>query len=169
MKPDKLESFFLPIVVAGASILAVLMSIPVIVAFATNHPKSGNIQPDPYMPIQTNPGLQDVQSKASDVEVQTDIRSLSTQLEAFYAGSAAETYPSQADFYSASWRAQNFPGYDTAAAKAPSGALVGDKGGYTYEPSPSGCTGTTGDVCTSFVLRGQLSDGTDYTKYSLNY
>ena len=166
MKPDALESKVLPLFVLVVSVIAVLMSIPVIIAF-TNQPKSqSGLQLYPQTtPLQND--FSNVQDKAKDAETKTDLKALMSQLEAYYAGNGS--YPSQTNVYSDSWRTENFKGYDPQAAIAPNGDTLGSAKGYDYEPNPSGCQGTTADPCTSYILSGTLQDGSPELEYSLNY
>lgn len=62
--------------------------------------------------------LEDLNVKARDTERQTDINTLMSHLEAFYAG--AGYYPSLADLNDSAWRASNMRGLDHEALLDPS-------------------------------------------------
>ena len=111
-----------------------------------------------------------IQSDAKDTERKTDINALQGQLEAYNAETGY--YPSLAQVNSASFRAQNFKGLDNEALKDPDGtaqtlAAKPAKGVYSYTATPAGCDGVK-VYCTGFTLSATLSDGSLYSKQSLN-
>lgn len=133
-----------------------------------------------------------VQAKARDSERTTDVRALSSQLEAYYSGTGNGAYPSQNTFLgngtvtisqanAETWAAANLKGMDINALRAPSlatGIAAGttsaasyNKDVYYYSPLQSGgtlCVLVT-DVCTKYVIYyGQEATSTEITKNSLN-
>jgi len=111
-----------------------------------------------------------VQSRAGDVERKTDINSLNTHIESYYAQHA--TYPALDDMNDASWRTENLPGLDPEALRDPGGGVllapVPGETRYAYQPS-----NTAGDPClpgasdcSTYTLTATLSDGTTYEKSS---
>jgi hypothetical protein len=64
-------------------------------------------------------------------------------------------------------------GLDTEALKDPDGSVAQlssspETTKYLYQASPAGCGGVDANACTSYTLAALLSDGTEYTKESLN-
>ena len=115
-----------------------------------------------------------VQAKARDTERQTDVKSLSTQLEAYYAGDVGKgTYPQLADFDTVAEAKALLPGLDPSALSAPGQSTVTitatatpTKDGYGYVASPASCT----TACTSFIFyyKPESGAGTIVSKTSLN-
>ncbi len=98
------------------------------------------------------------QSSTTDLERKTDINELYTQLEIHY--NEYGGYPTLKEI------TENYdialPGLDTEALYDPSGAFI-NEGTYSYVPS--GCTAID---CSSYVLDATLSDGSVFSKNSLN-
>lgn len=98
------------------------------------------------------------QSSATDVERQTDINELYTQLETHY--NEYGGYPTLKEMTESYDIA--LPGLDIESMYDPDGAFL-NEGDYRYEP-----TGCTAIDCESYVLTATLKDGSDFTKQSLN-
>ncbi|MDX1765969.1 MAG: hypothetical protein R3313_03385 [Candidatus Saccharimonadales bacterium] len=94
---------------------------------------------------------------AKDAEIRTDINSLTVQLEIFYADNGY--YPQSADGINVT----NMPGLDPDALVTPDGVMLGSEGGYQYTSADCGVS-----QCSTFTLTAILSDGTEYSKQSLN-
>ena len=117
--------------------------------------------------------LDNVQAKARDIERQTDVKAIHSQVEAYYAQYGK--YPALADLNSASWRNSNMRGLDEEALKDPQGsksilALSPDKKVYSYDvaaPDNSACDNSTKD-CTQYVLTATYENGGTFTKSNLN-
>lgn len=112
-------------------------------------------------------------SKVQDTERQSDIKSIHAQLEAYYAQNGL--YPSYKELNSQTWRSTNMKGLASSSLKDPGGAstLMASKPAkniYSYEAVSS--TGASCDnsatTCTAYTLTATLSDGSEYTKLSLN-
>lgn len=141
-------------------------------------PHNGDVTIDPpkdAVPLETllyklgftpAPAMGGRQSNVRGAEQRADIQALHTQLEAYYAENGK--YPSLTELNSASWRATNMEGLDSEALSAPgqSGAsslvLVANDSSYGY--SPRDCNGG----CQAYTLAAKLTDGTLYSKESLN-
>ena len=114
-----------------------------------------------------------IQQKARDTERQTDIKSLHTTLEAFWAQKAY--YPTLAELNDrATFVPANLKGLDAEAFKDPKGtasALLAAPAanGYSYVPTPTGCATT---LCTAYTLtatlEGTINGSTTFSKTSLN-
>jgi prepilin-type N-terminal cleavage/methylation domain-containing protein len=124
-----------------------------------------------------------IQSKARDSKRQTDIQTIQTQIEAFYANK--NYYPSLAEINSATWRSTNMKSLDAGALTDPSAAagtvLSGNaasataKNVYGYEAkndAGQACAGTPttpDETCTKYTLTAyQESSKTVLTKTQLN-
>lgn len=112
-------------------------------------------------------------SSAKDTERQTDIKALHGQLEAYYAQNGR--YPTLANVNSSSWRQQNMLGLDNEALKDPDGSsynLVAAPQPNNYAYVVKAANGTACDNvskdCTAYTLTAVLSDGSSFTKQSLN-
>ena len=111
---------------------------------------------------------------ANDTRRQADIRSIQTQAEVFFAQNGY--YPSLAQFNSAVWRKTNMSSLDIAALKDPEGsasvlALASAAHSYAYQAKAANgasCDGLGSTTCASYTLTATLSDGTVYTKTSLD-
>lgn len=113
----------------------------------------------------TLPSTHDIDQKTDDTVDQTNIRALQVQLEVYFSNTGY--YPTQANFYSADWRSQNMKDMDQTAATASNGKALGQTGGYTYVPAPADCDNVA-TQCTTYSLSAKLSDGSSFTKESLN-
>lgn len=105
----------------------------------------------------------DIQSKSDDATLKTNINSISSQLEGYFASEA--TYPTFAQLNDSKWREDNEIRLSDTALTGPNGEKLG--AGYTYTPGPAGCDGDS-ISCEAYTLSVKLSDGTTYTKTSLN-
>ncbi|HET6924227.1 MAG TPA: hypothetical protein VFH39_00150, partial [Candidatus Saccharimonadales bacterium] len=109
----------------------------------------------------------------NDAERQTDIRALETQLEAFYAQNGY--YPDLNDLNNPQWVSTNLTGIDKEVLKDPQGSgytLAAKPAAHVYAYQP---TSTAGGVCSEakqdcqkYTLTATLSNGSSYTKASLN-
>lgn len=112
-------------------------------------------------------------ARARDAQRQSDIQSLQTQLEAFFAQNAY--YPSLADMNSASWRSGNMPSLDSAAMQDPQGSsqtLVRSPAPklYSYEVTDVGGQSCEADdtTCAQYTLTATLESGGTYQKVNLD-
>ncbi len=109
-----------------------------------------------------------VSGRAQDSERKADIMAIHTQLEAYYADNGV--YPSLKDLNSVSWRTTNMRSLNDDAIISPDGpqaTLASANSPSQYSYTPSQCGGT-GKDCQLYSLSAILSDGTVYTKQSLN-
>ncbi len=128
-----------------------------------------------------------IQGRARNSERQTDINSISTQLEGYFAKNSG--YPSLADLNSGTWRTNNevkigdgdkafadpsSPTTVTLSGTVPS--AVGNS--YSYVPTPANCNspttaaappvaGTT-PYCSGYTLTAFMENAAVYTKNSAN-
>lgn len=98
-----------------------------------------------------------IQQKARNSKRQTDIKSLQTQIEAFFSQNGY--YPNKTDMNSATWRTTNMKSLDPASLIDPSSncsssCLVGAPAAKSYSYAPTTSAGATCDG-------GVLGDGTD--------
>lgn len=103
-----------------------------------------------------------IQARADDSELQTDINSISSQLEGYFAMEGM--YPTLTQLADSGWRAS----HEIRAGDSftgPNGEKLG--AGYTYTAGPVGCDGAT-KLCETYTLSVKLSDRTTYTKKSLD-
>ena len=125
-----------------------------------------------------------IQAKARNAKRETDMQSLQTQVEAFYATN--NYYPSNADINSATWRATNMKSLDVTAMQDPlwssantscttSGSATLEysttpaTGCYGYEPSDSGASCEAADTtCNEYTLTANLEGGGTITKQNLD-
>ena len=123
-----------------------------------------------------------VEAKARDTKRQTDIGSLYSMLEAYYAQNGG--YPAFVDFNSAGWRTTNMKGLDPAATCDPSNSTTSNcalvtspqAGAYAYQAWQSdgttACTATTGQTCPKYTLtatlEGTINGSGTYVKNSLD-
>ena len=106
-------------------------------------------------------------TNANDAKRQSDIQSLQTQVEAYWADNTG-SYPTLAQLTSATWRKAKMPELDAAALKDPEGTssqLAAAPAAHVYAYVPGGCTAKG---CTSYSLIATLSDGSKYTKTNLD-
>lgn len=101
---------------------------------------------------------------ADDYEARIDLDSIAKHLEVYYADNGF--YPSEDQLKSDTWRKSNLKGLDEDAVRSPSGEVFGDA--YQYTAQPRNCAGIATTPCKSFVLSYKLSDGSTYSKKSLN-
>lgn len=93
-----------------------------------------------------------IQERARDTERRTDINSIHTQLELYYADNTS--YPSAITV-------ATLPDLNPEALTAPTGT-------YNFTATPAGCT-TAAGTCTSYTLNAVLeADGTTFSRDSLN-
>jgi type II secretory pathway pseudopilin PulG len=113
-----------------------------------------------------------VQSKARDTERSTDLKTLQSQLEAYFAMN--NSYPTLADLNDASWVSQNMKGMDIETLRDPQGnnaKLVSTptKNAYSYEVTDQNgkdCTVDTG--CTQYKITAEQETGDPLVYNSLN-
>lgn len=115
-------------------------------------------------------------NNATDTKRTTDLKSLMSQLEAYYATNGY--YPSLTDLNTASWRTANLKGMDAKSFCDPSTSAIScqladspKKGAYSYEAYDSDyqpCT-AAGQQCKSYILTAMLSNGQPSSEYSENY
>ncbi len=110
---------------------------------------------------------------ANDVERMSDIKTLHSQAEAYYATTGR--YPSLANLNDAKWLKANMSGLDVSALKDPensSTAIVATPTAKSYAYQPKAKDGSTCDNvkkdCDSYVLTATLADGKTYAKENLN-
>jgi hypothetical protein len=111
------------------------------------------------------------QTQSKDTERKTDINALRGQLEAYWADKGF--YPTLASLNDPTWRSANLLGLDEAALKDPDGsssklAAAPAKNVYSYVTVPATCDNGTHGNCNSYTLTATLSDGSAYSKQSLN-
>ena len=109
--------------------------------------------------------------QAADTERKADINALVTQLEVYWTENGY--YPTLASMNDPTWRAANLKGLEDAVLKDPSGsnttlAPVPAKGVYSYATIPATCDNGTHGNCNTYTLSATLSNGSLYTKQSLN-
>lgn len=123
-----------------------------------------------------------IQKKGRDSQRQTDINSVASHVEAFYAQFGY--YPTHADITTASFLSANMKGLDPEALKDPKGAALtiiagatpdGDQYSYlasgatacvnTTASDPSGAV-TTNNGCDTFTVKALLEGGSTYEKKS---
>lgn len=128
-----------------------------------------------------------IQQRARNSERQTDINSISTQLEGYFAKNSG--YPSLADLNDGTWRTNNEvkmgdsdkaladpSNATTAALVGTVPAAVGDE--YSYVPTPANCNSPTTNAnppvagttpyCTGYTLTAFMENAAVYTKSSAN-
>ena len=126
-----------------------------------------------------------IQQRARNSERQTDINSVSSQLEGYFAKSSG--YPALADLNAGAWRTGNEIkiGDNDKAFADPSAPTLNTlvaavtTGRYSYVPTPAGCGSPTdnagasvtpaGGICTGYTLTA-VQEGTagNYVKNSAN-
>lgn len=119
--------------------------------------------------------FQGVQAKARNTERQTDVKAISSQLEAYYADKGG--YPQWSQIDDSTKLTTLLKGLDAGAAKAPQGTAFDlqnsastDKKKYGYVPLDGAAACAADDVCTSYTLTYQTEgDGAaQVTVKSLN-
>jgi len=101
-----------------------------------------------------------VQNSAYDAEAKADINVVSLQLELYY--NETSTYPTEAAFDSQG--PALFPDINLEALSDPQGFNF-NATGSSYDYAPTQCSETS---CQKYTVTAQLTDGTTYTKESLN-
>lgn len=130
------------------------------------------VQPYFYTSYNSRGSASTASKAAQDTERKTDINTLHAQIEAYYAENGK--YPAYLELNSTTWRASNMAGLDREALSDPASSgytLVSSpyKNYYSYEAKGAdgkSCSSTI--TCDSYTLTAYLSDGTTYTKKSLN-
>ena len=114
-----------------------------------------------------------IQAKARNSERQTDVNSLQTQLEAYFAQNGH--YPSLTDLNSGSWLSTNMKSLDAGALKDPQGsgstlAATPAAKVYAYAVSNSSSTSCEADdtTCAQYTLTATLEGGGTYAKSNLD-
>ncbi len=113
----------------------------------------------------------DVQQASKDTERKTDINAIASHLEAYNAQNGY--YPTLAQVNDPAWRSQNMKGLDVEALKDPDETEAklsdsADTTGYYYQTDPAGCGAVDAPACATYLLSALLSDGSEYSKESLN-
>jgi len=114
-----------------------------------------------------------IQAKARNSNRQSDVNSVQTHLEAYFAQNGH--YPSLTDMNDASWVSSNLKGLDPAALQDPQGSsqtLVSSPAAksYSYEVANSGGTSCESDdtTCATYTLTATLEGGSTYVKSNLD-
>ena len=110
----------------------------------------------------------------ADTKRKSDLRSLQTYTEAFFAENSY--YPSLAEINSVTWVKTNMPSVPTTAFRDPEGSaslLVSTPVAHNYSYQPravngASCDGSASKTCASYTLTATLSDGSVYTRASLD-
>jgi hypothetical protein len=112
-------------------------------------------------------------NNANDAKRQTDIASLQTQLEAYFAQNG--NYPSLSEINSSTWRQANMRSLDVTALQDPSGTsktLVATPAAKVYAYQVTNSSGASCEVastnCAKYKLTATLSNGSAYTKTNLD-
>jgi hypothetical protein len=92
-----------------------------------------------------------VDSKSGDAAVKSDILSIYSNLEVYFAQNAF--YPLEQELNSQNWRSDNMP------------SISEEVFSNSYDYSPSGCNA---EGCQSFTLSAKLSDGSTFAKFGSN-
>lgn len=117
-----------------------------------------------------------IQAKARNAKRQTDINSVQTQVEAYFASTGH--YPSFADLSSSSWDTTNMKSLDQSALHDPSASTAGitlsqTAGDKVYQYAPLNSSGTSCETddttCATYTLTATLEGGAGtYTKSNLD-
>jgi prepilin-type N-terminal cleavage/methylation domain-containing protein len=116
-----------------------------------------------------------IQAKARNSKRQTDVQSVQTQVEAYFAQNGH--YPSFADLSSSSWLTTNMKSMDQGALHDPSASgtgltvsLTAGSKVYQYAPLNSGGTSCESDdtTCATYTLTATLEGGGTYQKTNLD-
>lgn len=121
-----------------------------------------------------------IQQKGRNTKRQTDINTLHSHLEAYYAQNSK--YPTFGDMNSQSFRTANLKGLDPATFRDPKTAQTDDgnfelvaapaSGDYAYQPTKddnSSCDNSSGNECTKYILTAtnESNPASTYVKKSL--
>lgn len=116
-----------------------------------------------------------IQAKARNSERQTDIQSIQTQLEAYFAQGNNGHYPSRGDVNDSSWRTTNMKSLDPGALKDPQGSsetLAASPAAKSYAYTVTNDSGTSCEsddtTCSKYTLTATLEGGGTYTKSNLD-
>ena len=114
-----------------------------------------------------------IQAKARNSNRQTDVNSVQTQLEAYFAQNGH--YPSLADMNSSSWRTTNMKSLDADALQDPQGSaqtLVASPAAKSYAYAVTNSSGTSCEsddtTCAQYTLTATLEGGSTYAKSNLD-
>jgi prepilin-type N-terminal cleavage/methylation domain-containing protein len=114
-----------------------------------------------------------IQAKARNSNRQTDVNSVQTQLEAYFAQNGH--YPSLTDMNDSSWRSTNMKSLDTEALQDPQGSaatLVTSPVAKSYAYAVTNSSGTSCEsddtTCAQYTLTATLEGGTTYAKSNLD-
>ena len=114
-----------------------------------------------------------IQAKARNSKRQTDVQSVQTQLEAYFAQQGH--YPSLTDMNSSSWLTTNMKSLDTGALKDPQGSsstLVASPVAKSYAYAVTNSSGTSCEsddtTCAQYTLTATLEGGGTYAKSNLD-
>lgn len=114
-----------------------------------------------------------IQAKARNSKRQTDVQSVQTQLEAYFAQQGH--YPSLTDMNSSSWLTTNMKSLDTGALKDPQGSsstLVTSPVAKSYAYAVTNSSGTSCEsddtTCAQYTLTATLEGGGTYAKSNLD-
>lgn len=115
------------------------------------------------------------QQNAVNDHARTDINNLRVSLQSYYAEGNADyaSYPTLAQLNDASWRSENMTGVNELTL-SPEGSTSGLVSGeptdtaYSYSPTPTGCTNTANNPCTSYRLASKQVSGKLYVQKSEN-
>lgn len=114
-----------------------------------------------------------IQAKARNSNRQTDVNSVQTQLEAYFAQSGH--YPSLGDMNDSSWRAANMKSLDADALQDPQGSaqtLVASPAAKSYAYAVTNSSGTSCEsddtTCAQYTLTATLEGGSTYVKSNLD-
>ncbi|HSW36740.1 MAG TPA: prepilin-type N-terminal cleavage/methylation domain-containing protein [Candidatus Saccharimonadales bacterium] len=114
-----------------------------------------------------------IQAKARNSKRQTDVQSIQTQLEAYFAQNGH--YPSLTDMNDSSWLTTNMKSLDVGALKDPQGSgstlvTAPVAKSYAYAVANSGGTSCESDdtTCATYTLTATLEGGGTYAKSNLD-
>lgn len=116
-----------------------------------------------------------IQAKARNSKRQTDVQSVQTQVEAYFAQNGH--YPSYADLSSTSWLSTNMKSLDQSAMHDPSASgtaitLSQTAGANTYQYAPLNSGGTSCEsddtTCATYTMTATLEGGGTYQKTNLD-
>ncbi|HSW37431.1 MAG TPA: prepilin-type N-terminal cleavage/methylation domain-containing protein [Candidatus Saccharimonadales bacterium] len=114
-----------------------------------------------------------IQAKARNSERQTDVNSLQTQLEAYFAQNG--NYPSRTDLNTAAWLTANMKSLDVGALKDPQGTvstLAAAPAAKVYSYAVTNSSGTSCEAddttCAEYTLTATLEGGSTYVKSNLD-
>jgi general secretion pathway protein G len=114
-----------------------------------------------------------IQAKGRNANRQSDINSVQTHLEAYFAQNGH--YPSLTDMNNSAWVSSNLKGLDPAALEDPQGSsqtLVSSPAAksYSYEVTNDSDTSCESDdtTCSKYTLTATLEGGSTYVKNNLD-